>query len=340
MKGRQILLDHVDGREAAALMVDGALHDLFIDGDAPRPGTIYRAVTDRPVKGQGGVFLKTPDGAAYLRGVKGIGQGETLHVQVTGYAEPGKAIPVTHKLLFKSRYAIVTPDAPGLNLSRSIRDDDTRDALLELAHEGMEGSVMGLILRSASAGADHDEVADDIAAMRQLAEAVTTDTVDGPEVLLQGDGPHVLGWRDWVAPADVVTDAGCFESHGVLDAIDAAADVHVRLGDGASLYVEATRALVAVDVNTGADGSFSAGLKANLACARALPIALRVRGLGGQITIDLAPMPKKERRTFETALRAALRGDDVDTVMAGWTPLGHYELQRKRARLPLSEVLR
>ena len=154
MKGNQILLDHLGDREAAALMVDGRLSDLLIDGDAPRPGTVYRAVTDRPVAGQGGIFLKTPDGQAYLRGVKGIGAGEVVQVQVTGYAEPGKAIPVTHKLLFKSRYAIVTPDAPGLNLSRSIRDDDVRDALLALAHDGMGGGEMGLILRSATAEAD------------------------------------------------------------------------------------------------------------------------------------------------------------------------------------------
>ncbi|WP_299046475.1 ribonuclease E/G [uncultured Tateyamaria sp.] len=339
MKGRQILLDHLDGREAAALMVDGQLDDLLIDADTPRPGTIYRAVTDRPVKGQGGVFLKTPDGAAYLRGVKGIGPGETVQVQVTGYAEPGKAIPVSHKVLFKSRYAIVTPDAPGLNLSRSIRDEDARDALLALAHEGMGDSPMGLIIRSAAATADPSEVAADIDAMHALAEAVTADQGTGPEVLAEGDGPHVLAWRDWIDPAEVVTDAGCFETHGVLDAIDRSKGPFVALDGGAGMYVEATRALVAVDVNTGADGSFAAGLRANLACARRLPAALRVRGLGGQVTIDLAPMPKKERKTFEAALKAALRKDEIDTVMAGWTPLGHYELQRKRARLPLTEVL-
>lgn len=339
MNGTQILLDHIGEREASALMVDGRLNDLLIDGDAPRPGTIYRAISDRPMAGQGGLFLKTPDGMAYLRGVKGIGPGEVLQVQVTGYAEKGKAIPVTHKLLFKSRYAIVTPDAPGLNLSRSIRDDEVRDSLLSLAHEGMEGSAMGLILRSASATADADDVAEDIAAMRDLAEQVTGDDGNEAEVLMMGDGPHVLAWRDWVAPADVVTDAGCFDSHGVLDAIDEARGTRVPLGGEATMFVETTRALVAVDVNTGADGSFAAGLKANLACARALPAALRVRGLGGQITVDLAPMPKKERRTFETTLRSAFRADDVDTVLAGWTPLGHFELQRKWARLPLSEVL-
>lgn len=339
MKGRQILLDHIEGREAAALMVDGQLDDLLIDADAPRPGTVYRAVTDRPLKGQGGLFLKTPDGPAYLRGVKGVGQGETLQVQVTGYAEPGKAIPVSHKVLFKSRYAIVTPDAPGLNLSRQIREDDIRDTLLGLAHDGMGGSDMGLILRSAAATCDLEDIVEDIAAMRALAETVTSDQGDVPEVLAEGDGPHVLAWRDWVEPAEIVTAQGCFETHGVLDGIDQAMRSHIGLGSGAGMYIEATRALIAVDVNTGADGSFAAGLKANLACARRLPAALRIRGLGGQISIDLAPMPKKERKSFETALSASLRRDDIDTMMAGWTPLGHFELQRKRARVPLSEVL-
>ena len=42
-----------------------------------------------------------------------------------------------------------------------------------------------------------------------------------------------------------------------------------------------------------------------MACARASARALRLRGLGGQIALDLAPMPKKDRRAFETALRAA-----------------------------------
>ena len=106
-----------------------------------------------------------------------------------------------------------------------------------------------------------------------------------------------------------------------------------------TLYVEPTRALVAVDVNTGADTSLAAGLKANIACARALPRVLRVRGLGGQIVIDAAPMAKKDRKTFESSLRAAFKTDTDETVLVGWTPMGHFELQRKRGRVPLREVL-
>lgn len=44
MKGRTIILDHIQGREAAALMADGKLEDFLIESDAfgarhhlPRP---------------------------------------------------------------------------------------------------------------------------------------------------------------------------------------------------------------------------------------------------------------------------------------------------------------
>lgn len=335
MNGAQIFLDHLGEREAAALWVDGRLEDLLVDTDAPRPGTIYRAIADRPVKGQGGMFLRGPDGACFLRQVKGLAPGARLLVQVTGYAEPGKAIPVTQKLLFKSRYAIVTPGAPGLNLSRTIRDEDAREALLEIAHDTMPDNGTGLILRSSCADAEPDDIADDIMAMAGLAEQILGDSGQDADKLYDGDGPHMLAWRDWTDPAEIIRTEGCFATHDVLDAIDALRSSRAPLPGGASMFIEPTRALVAVDVNTGADTSVAAGLKANLAMARDLPRQLRLRGLGGQITLDLAPMPKKERRTFESVLKAALRRDGVETVLAGWTPLGHFELQRKRSRLPL-----
>ena len=346
MKGRAAILDWLDdGREAAALMVDGRLHDLLIDppDDIPPPGTLFRAVVDRPVKGIGGVFLKLPEGGrAFLRQTKGLKPGQSLLVQVTGHAEPGKAVPVTPRILFKSRYAIVTPEAPGINLSRAIRDEEARARLMDIAHAEMDGAPegVGLILRSACEAADEDAVTADIVAMRELAEAILAEEDGPPELLLDAPGAHLLAWRDWsdVPSAGVTAERGAFAEMGVLDAIDALAGAQ-PLPAGASLFVEPTHALVAVDVNTGPDTSPAAGLKANIAAARDLPRQLRLRGLGGQVVIDFAPMPKKERVTLEQALRAAFRGDAVDTALAGWTPLGNYEMQRKRERRPLSEVL-
>lgn len=330
MKGRTVCLDHWKGREAAALMVDGQLDDLLIDGwDGPRPGAIFRAIVDRPVKGQGGVFLKLPDGTAFLRRSKGLAPGAPVLVQVTGAAEPGKAVPVTDRLLFKSRYAIVTPGAPGVNVSRRIKDEEERVRL----HTLIADHDHGCILRSCAEGAEADAISADVEDMTALADAVLADAAGTePEALTEGDSPHLSAWREWTEPAEVVTEPGCFETHGVADAIDALGP-RVTLPN-ATLWIEPTRALVAVDVNT-----TGAGLAANLATARALPRALRLRGLGGQIVLDLAPMAKKDRRQLENALKTAFRSDPVETSFLGWTPLGHVELSRKRERLPLKAFL-
>lgn len=344
--GRMVLMDAIKGRPAAALVVDGQLEDLAIDpeGDVVLPGAIFRAVADRPMKGQGGIFVKLPEGGSgFLRQISGISPGQRLLVQVTGPTEPGKATPVTARLLFKSRYAIITPDAPGLNISRAIRDEEAREDLGAVAAAGMTGADprLGLIIRSAAAEADEGDVADDIAAMRDLATAVLADLNGGPELLVDGAGAHDLAWRDWLSPVpDSVEDRpGSLEAFGVLDQIETLLAPRVGLPGGGHMMIEPTRALVAVDVNTGPDTSPAASLKANIAAARDLPRQLRLRGLGGQVVVDFAPQPKKDRAILEQVIRAAFKGDGPDVTLAGWTTLGLYEFTRRRDRLTLAELL-
>ncbi|PTX54169.1 Rne/Rng family ribonuclease [Litoreibacter ponti] len=340
MKGARIVLGQLDGREAAARLVDGQLDDLLLapaDDAPPAPGAIFRATADRPVKGQGGMIIKLPDGdTALLRGAQGLKPGATMLVQVTSYAEPHKAVPVTDRLIFKGRAVIVTPGAKGLNVSRQIRDEDVRETLLEALHRSRAPEAgHGVILRTGAVGLDPDDIAEEADSLLDLADAVLADTEGPPELLVDAPGPHDLAWRDWPYGDENVEG---FEAHGVLDALAALDDPQVPIAQG-SIFIEPTRALVAVDVNTGGDFSPAAGLKANLAMAKVLPRALRLRGLGGQITLDLAPMPKKDRKQFEVALRQAFRADSIETSLVGWTPLGHFELQRKRERLPLPKGL-
>lgn len=338
---RLVLLDTLQDRPAAALIVDGRLEDLAIDPitDAPIPGAIYRAVADRPMKGQGGLFVKLPQGSGFLRQTAGIAPAQRLLVQITGPAEAGKAYPVTLRLLFKSRYAIVTPNAPGLNVSRRIRDEETRAELEALAAAAMQGAdeTLGLILRSAAAEADPEEVSQDITAMRELAEAVLADLTGPPELLVEGAGAHETAWRDWADPAPDDVYEGGFADHGVLEMIDDLLAPRVALGEG-HMMIEPTRALIAVDVNTGNDTSPAAALKVNIAAARELPRQLRLRGLGGQIVVDYAPIPKKDRAILDQVIRAAFKAE-TEVNIAGWTTLGLHEMTRKRDRLPLRELL-
>ncbi|WP_136652222.1 ribonuclease E/G [Paracoccus aeridis] len=348
MKGTQVVLGHLWGREAAALMVDGRIEDLALDASALTPlppGAVCRAVVDRLVKGQGGVFLRLPEGQrGFLREAKGLAEGQSLIVQVTGVAEDGKAVPVTQRVLFRGRSAIATPGAPGVNVSRRIRDDAERERLVALGEAALAGAGspdrMGFVIRTAAALADDDEIAAELADLAQLSVQVTADAQGGPELLLDAEPPWRAAWIDWAdPPPDAIDDGeGAFDAHGVTDAVETLLSPDVALPGGGRAVIEPTRALVAVDVNTGADTSPAAALKANIALARDLPRQLRLRGLGGQVVIDFAPIPKRDRGTLDQALRAAFRAEGTETTLIGWTALGLYELSRKRDRVPLQAL--
>ena len=176
----------------------------------------------------------------------------------------------------------------------------------------------------------------EIEALRAEWQPIAAAAADAaPACLRPAPGAAETARRDWWTPDAALREAAtALADAGVWEAVAAMADARIPAGDG-HFTIEATRALVAVDVNTGADTSPAAALKANLAAIRDLPRQLRLRGLGGQIVLDLAPLPKGERRRIEAALTAALRDEDIDTTIVGWTPLGHLELLRKRARRPL-----
>ena len=339
MKGPQVILGHIGDTKVAALMIDGILNDVLVEDTNRLPlGSILRAVVDRPVKGIGGVMLRIPSGIGFLKKAKGLAPGQVITVQTSGFAEDGKADPVSQRCIFKSRFAIVTPDQPGLNISRQIRSDDLRDELTMLSKSAMEGSKMGLIIRSAAASADIEEIGEDILAMRTLADTIASEVGTLPEVLLEGDDPHVQAWREWSNVTNILTASDDLEGSGALDQIEAAQDAWVSLGAG-GMFIERTRAMITVDINTGANFSPAAALKANLAAVQDLPRQLRLRGYSGQIAVDFAPMSKRDRKPVEVALRAALRTCPVATEFVGWTPLGHGELKRKRERLTVTGLL-
>jgi len=260
MKGRIAVLDQINGRSAAALIVDGLLVDLLIDpaeGTTPRPGAIYRAVAQRPVKGQNGMMLDLGEGQrGFLRQAKGIAAGAVMLVQIATQTEAGKAAPVTLKILFKGRYAILTPGAKGRNVARSIKDEAERDRLAEIANDAMQGASdeLGLILRSAADGTDDAAIFDEISSLLETCTQVMADAGDpSPCLLVEALCAADLAWRDWSDPdPDQVFDApNSFEDHGVWDQIEHLRTPLVSLTKQASMFVEPTRALVAIDVNTG-----------------------------------------------------------------------------------------
>lgn len=347
MKGRQIVLGPLFGREAAALIVDGRLEDIAIAADTSSsllPGAICRAKVDRLVKGQGGVFLRLPEGkSGYLRDRSGLREGQMLTVQITGVAEEGKAIPVSTRLLVKGRNVIVTPGAPGVNVSRRIRESGIRDGLSALGLGAVEHlpDPPGIIFRSIAATSETAGIQEELSGLLALTSSIMSEQGSSTELLLDAPRPSEIAWCDWVEPEpDSVTDsANAMHECGVAEMVGDLLSPEINLGAGLWAAVEQTRALTAVDVNTGSDHSPAAGLKANIALARELPRQLRLRGLGGQIVIDFAPMAKRDRGTLDQILKAAFRTEATETVLVGWTLMGLYEINRKRDRIPLKLLI-
>ncbi|MEX2518783.1 MAG: ribonuclease E/G, partial [Paracoccaceae bacterium] len=161
MKGRFIAIDPGPPL-MAALVVDGRLEDLLIDppdDGAPRIEEIHRVRVRRAMPKQGAAMVKFADGSAgYLREASGVEVGEFTLAEVTGFAEDGKAVPMTGRRLHRGRFAILTPLASGVNVARGLKDKAERERLMEIGAAALGGASSGLILRSASEGAEADDI--------------------------------------------------------------------------------------------------------------------------------------------------------------------------------------
>lgn len=361
MKGRIIALHAEAGH--AALVVDGRVEDLMLapkDPGPPMPGEIRMARVVRKV--QGAAFLDLGEGIeGYLHDTRGMDARASFPVQISSVPETGKAVPVDRRLLIKGRNLILSPGAPGVNVSRQIRDPDERDRLQSFIPAIDDDT--GVIVRSAARDTPDDVL---LAEFEVLRNRLVREAGKVGQVFERFE-PLTFALREWTSPLpDVIAvsdtafrelaahsivqadpemrdciepgDGDPFDHFGVWEEIEKLKSPRANLPSGGWMAVETTRAMVTVDVNTGDQFSGAAGMTANVEAARELPRQLRLRGLGGQVIVDFAPMKKQHRKKIEETLKSAFRRDTVETSLAGWTPLGNFELQRKRERRPLNDV--
>jgi hypothetical protein len=160
--------------------------------------------------------------------------------------------------------------------------------------------------------------------------------LEGRPGLLRPPPPLRERLQGFAPGADIV------EGEDARDAADEAqaavlASEHALAG-GLNLCIEATRALVAVDVDLAEAAAPSSTLKANLAAIRHTARLLRLKALAGLIVVDLIGFPKEKDRIRAACVEAfAPDGDDV--VIGPLSRFGALELARPRRDQPLAERL-
>jgi Ribonuclease G/E len=110
----------------------------------------------------------------------------------------------------------------------------------------------------------------------------------------------------------------------------------VALPGGGVLHIQTTRALTALDVDSGGAGDGLA--RFNETALPEIARQIRLRNLSGAILLDVAGLSAKRRQALLEPLRAALAPDRLARLV-GLTGLGLFEVVRDRIHLPLAEIL-
>ena len=117
----------------------------------------------------------------------------------------------------------------------------------------------------------------------------------------------------------------------------------VQLRSGGYIVLNATEALVAIDVNSGRStrerNIEETALKTNIEAAEEVARQLRLRDLAGLVVIDFIDMDvAKNNRTVERKLKDSLKGDRARIQVGRISPFGLLELSRQRLRPSLLET--
>lgn len=131
---------------------------------------------------------------------------------------------------------------------------------------------------------------------------------------------------------------GLIFTPGDVPTLDELVQAEIALPGGGTIAIEPTRALVAVDVDKGANPS---SRKVGEAAARVIARQLRLRGLGGLICIDFPNIrqPKPRARLEKTVAEAFAHDPDLPKI-APLSRFGVIEMTRTRATRSLDRLLR
>ena len=361
----EILVATEPGRHRAAAVAKGRLVDVMSVGrsDTGTPGSIYLGRVVRRAAGMNAAFVEIGlDRPAFLNLGKGTPEeGKPVAVQLVEEASGDKAARVSTRLALEGRFLVLLPRDKGVAPSRRL-DAAAARRLTDLARPLLQAGE-GMVLRAAAANASRDLIAAELATLRALWQMIDAKLAGTPPACAHvehglrrilctfaGDPAAAFSFADAAAARTAqrlaatiapdlarriaVADEGgaLFDRHDVADALAIAEGREVGLPSGGRLTIEATRALTAIDVDSGGGSTAAeAALAANLEAASEVARQVRLRELGGPVVVDFIRMQRKgDHDKVRRRLAEAVASDRLGVQLLGWTPGGLFELTRAR----------
>ncbi len=304
-----------------------------------------------------------------------VTEGQAVVVQVARPGVDDKGPMVTTELSLPGRYVVLKGCHPTLSLSRRIADEQDREELTDAMTPMLDGDV-GWIVRTAALNVDDDAIVAEAQELKRIwgvlsdqagdADALGAIHVDLPplarvlreielepedEILVAGEaGLDTVRdrvneiWPDLAEAIRVdLRPQGLFHVEDAVEALAPFLESEVDIPGGGSLAIEKTRALTAIDVDTGSrsGGQRNPIVETNLAAADEIARQLRVRNVSGLIVVDFINMRRRQDRDqVVEALRDACAADRVAVQVLGLSPFGLVEMSRERnAYAALDDVM-
>jgi ribonuclease G len=362
----ELLIAAEPGEWRAALLEDGAPVELFVErGDRNEAGSIHLGRVRRMLPALDAMLVDIgddrpaflPAGEVLPRGRR-LTEGERLVVQIRREAQSGKAARLTTGVTLRGRLVELRSGRAGIRGGETLSLAEWA-SLSGFAREAAAGlrilkteAIDSLSAEAMDLNRRWRDILDRAARLtpparldppRSLAAALAAALPAVPGQVLVDD-PAVIPDLRAVFRDSVVEHKPEAEWPIDLDTVfDRALVGTIASADGGSVHIEATRAAVLVDVDSGSPEAGSperVGLAVNLAAVVTIARQIRLRNLGGGIVIDFVGLADRRLRDrVRDALTEALARDPAGPQILGWTRLGHLELVRPRRARPLAEVL-
>lgn len=336
----------------AALVVDRRMQAIEIDrtNSPSLVGGVMPAKVIRTVTGLG-TTVKLAGGAEMLLDRGGdkrpLASGADLIVQIIKPPRGDKAGIASRSITLTGRALVHLPLEAGIKVSRRLDIDTDRRAALETMLAGFSG---GWILRRTAAALSLEDIQSEAQAIALEGKHALAGKSKAPDAFRRLIGDYgasetltiqVAGlaakatferWCAAFAPslsAEIeIHPAGLFDRYDLDDAVAALAERQIALPGGASLVIDPTEALTAVDVNAGQQTN---AVNVNLDAATEIARQLRLRHIGGIVVIDFVSMPRRQDQVrIGEALIVALADDPSQTYVLPMSALGLVEMTRER----------
>ena len=357
-----------------ALMNKGDLLEVDIfDGSKAAEGNVYLGKITHKIdiaNGRVGYMIDINDGRDAFLNADEIGlkdaeytNGQSIIVQVSQEQRAEKGAKVMRGLQFVGTYLVYCPYRMNVEASARIAQPER---LLELRHLVIENTVgqEGWIIRTAAADAEPDEITDEMVELRKMYDAVRAKArIEAAPCLLYAKANPlfeymaansmtldkiIVNTRNVEAEIKEEVDGDFevevmnepFKHFGIDEAIFAALEKEVRLKGGGRIFIEETKAFVAVDVDTGDDRGNGSISRLNEEAAIEIARQIRLRNLSGKIIVDFAG--SSEYRYMKPVLEVLEREvakDPIRTHVVGLSRAGNVEIIRLRRRPSLSDVM-